>query len=136
MKKLTISLIILLSIVLISCDDKPTEIVNPIVGNWRWVQSCGGIAGACIYADSVDYTRTITFDYNSNFYELRNGSVTFTGKYRIVRKPVWGADTSDVIVITDYPFEMEIDYIRNDSLSLNDICYDCFGSIYVRLLPI
>ncbi|MEE8404336.1 MAG: hypothetical protein V3S17_02985 [candidate division Zixibacteria bacterium] len=136
MKSSIISLIFLLSILLMSCNDKPTEKVSPIRGNWRWVQSCGGFAGTCIYADSVNYSRRLSFDYNSNFTEYLNDSLMFAGKYRIVRKLVWGTDTSDVIVIDDYPFELIIDYIRNDSLSVSEICFDCFVSIYVKLGPI
>lgn len=136
MKSSIISLIFALCVLLMSCDGKPTETVNPIVGSWRWVQSCGGIAGTCIYSDSVDYSNFLSFENNGNFSEHSSDSLIFAGKYRIVRKEVLGADTSDVIVIDDYPFELEIIYIRNDSMSLNEICADCFVSIYVKLGPI
>ena len=136
MKSSIISLIFLLSILLSSCNDKPTEKISPIVGSWRWVQSCGGVAATCIYADSVDYSKFLSFEQNGDFREHSSDSLIFAGKYRIVRKEVLGADTSDVIVIDDYPFELEIVYIRNDSMSLNEICADCFVSIYVKLGPI
>lgn len=118
------------------CSESPFVPKNqgPLVGAWDWRQSCGGFAGQCFYADSVDYTRTISFTNDYDFIEMRNDSIVFSSTYEVVRKPFWGGiDTSDVLVIEGYWIEMKIEQLRNDSLLLVDRCFDCFGHLYTKL---
>lgn len=128
----------LMTVVAVQCTDAPFKPIpnpdRPLLGSWSWRLSCGGIGGWCIYADSVDYTRTISFTNDYDFIEMRNDSIVFSSTYEVVRKPFWGGtDTSDVLVIEGYWIEMKIEQLRNDSLSLVDRCDDCFGHLYTKL---
>ncbi|MEW5993144.1 MAG: hypothetical protein AB1744_01950 [Candidatus Zixiibacteriota bacterium] len=125
---------------LIGCSSYNPVDVQPnlkqqLVGTWQWVESCGGFAGWCIYADSVDYTRALSFFANDTYTEAYNEAIVRSGRYWVVKKevPMWGKDTADVLIRENAPMEMLIRTVRNDSLELDDICYDCFGHLYLRV---
>ncbi|UCD93371.1 MAG: hypothetical protein JSU69_06235 [Candidatus Zixiibacteriota bacterium] len=122
----------------IQCGDKGTEPKPPsgLVGTWQWVVSCGGFAYQCYYADSVDYTRLITFRADSTYIETIDNATVFSGRFSVVRKEIWGSDTANVLVIEGYNFELIIDSLTITTLVLTDHCYDCFVGTYYRLFPI
>jgi hypothetical protein len=122
----------------IQCGDKGIDPRPPsgLVGSWRWVVSCGGVAYQCYYPDSVDYERRISFRADSTYIETSYGGIGFSGRFSVVRKEISGGDTADVIIIEDYPFELIIDSLTSTTLILIDNCADCFVSTYKRLFPI
>lgn len=116
------------------CFESPFVPKNqgPLVGVWDWRQSCGGFAGQCYYADSVDYTKTLILESDYDFVMLRNDTVSFVGTYQVVRKPFWSdSDTADVLLIDGWP-EMKIEKLTSDTLALIDRCSDCFSHLYVK----
>lgn len=119
------------------CDKGPTEpdVTELLIGNWAWRYSYGGYAGQYIYADSVDYDKSVSFQVNSIYDEWINHSTVYHEHYDIVKKGVWQSDTAYVVIIENYPFELIVDRISMDSLVLSEHCYDCYTHTYVRLYP-
>ncbi|MDH3892214.1 MAG: hypothetical protein OEV49_14140 [candidate division Zixibacteria bacterium] len=104
------------------------------VGAWTWVMSHGGIAGITIYADSVDFTRQLVFDSDSNYVYTRDGEIESAGMY--IRSfetlpggtgPVWVVRYSDNMLPADV-----IGRLDADTLVLSQTAADGFTSTYAR----
>jgi hypothetical protein len=96
-------------LLLMGCEAENANLA--IVGNWKWVQSKGGIAGLTIKPSEAD---------QRELYELKNA------------KSITSMELLPMIV---FPNEdtMNMSYtIKNDSLFLIDEVYDGFGHTYFR----
>ncbi len=127
----------LLWLLLPVCGDGPLRVgpLGDLPGNWAWIHSYGGIAGQDIYADSVDYTKTVNIGINSNYTEFVDDSVYCHQSFQLIEKVVWDR-TALVMIIENYPFELVIERVDRDTLVLNQYCEDCFRHTYIRLHPI
>jgi len=113
---------------------EPQTITVGEVGTWIWVSSVGGIGGDTTYADSVDYTRQLTFDSEGNYSYLRNGFIESAGTYAVLSTALV-ADTmpSWVIGYSDdrLPWDV-IDDIGPDTIVLKQITADGYSQTYLR----
>ncbi|MEW6050104.1 MAG: hypothetical protein AB1644_03460 [Candidatus Zixiibacteriota bacterium] len=118
-----------------SCEDKGTQPKDhPIVGNWRWVSSCGGFAYNCTWADSTGKFRGVTFERNGRYSEWGDVVFPLASRYHIVRRPRWSpSDSADFVLIDNRSPDMYIEKLTKDTLVLSEYCLDCFGHTYVRL---
>ena len=118
-----------------ACDSPDGPQSHPIVGTWLWDQSCGGIAGWCYYADSVDYSQYLHFSERT-YTMYRDDSLLHSGAYRITREAIRPDDTVEVVTLQHNDIQMIISKLTEDSLHLSDLCYDCYFHVYHRLHPI
>jgi hypothetical protein len=109
-------------------DDDPVNATG-IEGDWRWLQSYGGIAGITIFADSVNYTRHLEID-SDTYREFQDDSLVFQAGYNIETRADSLFGTNKVIAFTT-GYELAIIQNGND-LKLIEICFDCFEHTYVR----
>lgn len=134
-----------------SCGDKAvtpnqlSETETQIVGNWFWLESCGGFAGKCISpsvigSDGVDFSKEGKIYYWCDvctFPKLLD--------YKIEQKTsgIYGPDTIvTVIVITgdeqvspgltvQLP-DLIIKHLDDSGLTVQEDCIDCYESVYSK----
>jgi hypothetical protein len=106
---------------------------HPVVGEWSWVESVGGIAGVRLTPQSEGYTKKQVFRRDTTFLEYRNDSLIFSAKYSISKKVVWNSDTAEVLEIEGFSIEQIIGFQGNDSLELTEHCIDCFEHLFIRI---
>ncbi|MCK4460693.1 MAG: hypothetical protein KAW46_02760 [candidate division Zixibacteria bacterium] len=109
------------------------------VGTWNWAMSIGGIAGDTVYADSVDYTRQLIFDADSNYVYLPDGMIQSDGRYLIVREPLpgtgemaWVIKYSDEQVPSQIVERLDADTLVLSPLTVVDAYTDYFARMIVR----
>ena len=84
--KALLSLMLMISI--ISCDKSEDAIelkLDDIQGTWRWLSTCGGFSGSCIYRSNSGY-HEITFDTLFKFKYSNSDTVNYFADYRIDKK--------------------------------------------------
>jgi hypothetical protein len=103
-----------------------------IVGNWKWVQSKGGIAGLTIKPSEADQ-REMIFDSKGNFSLIKSVKITISAPYELKNaKSITSTELVPMIVFPNGD-TMNMSYtIKNDSLFLFEEVYDGFGHTYVR----
>jgi hypothetical protein len=111
---------------------EPTSVYS-LYGKWNWLMSVGGIAGWTLTPPPIvraEYDRSGLFSYYSN--DTLIATTTF-----IVRRErtFMSLDSSDVIHYRDsLRFVPQAFQIDNDTLKLTDLCIDCYGHAYRRIL--
>lgn len=121
---------VLFCLLMMGCE---AENMNPaIVGNWKWVQSKGGIAGLTIQPSEANQ-REMIFDSKGNFSLIQSGKRTIFAPYELKNaKSITSMQLVPIIVFPNGD-AMNMSYtIKNDSLFLFDEVYDGFGHTYVR----
>ena len=98
-------------------------------GKWKWVRSEGGLAGLTLTPESEGYTKSIVIN-GTEYAEYRDDSLLFKIPYELQIK----TDTfRDFDTIMRFPSEMALGYMmKNDTLVLAEICFDCYVHFYVR----
>ena len=131
------SILLLTGISICGCQRNSTKlgVLDILEGNWAWVYSQGGYGGQYIYPDSVGYDKIINIGSNSIYIEIVDDSVSFRGRYEIVRQQISG-ELAYVMIIENYPKQLIIDRLDADTLVLGENCDDCFEHTYIRLYPI
>ena len=106
------------------------------IGTWTWVESTGGILGCTIYADSVDYTRGLIFDSDSNYVYTRDGQIESSGMYLKSfetppsgSSPVWVVKYTDALISSDVIVRVDA-----DTLILAQTVLDGYISTFARSL--
>ena len=143
----TMKKILLLNLLLIAWGCKPDELHHPIVGDWRWVSSIGGIATLILKPRNSD-EHILRFKADGVFEVYTNDVLFYSGKYRLsAAESIYDAEQKPSLVIDDfvrhkkdtvnfYPlFPMSRTIIRqfsNKQLELADNCNDCFSHSFVR----
>jgi hypothetical protein len=106
---------------------------DSIVGEWRWVKSVGGIAGATLTPKTVGYTQKWVFNADSTCKFYSKDTVALSGKFSVIRNYKTSAgETFDLINTGDQISNAFT--IRNDSLFFRSIFIsDGFDAAYVRI---
>jgi hypothetical protein len=134
----TYSYLIILSIVIVSCNDEPAgpDNRNALWGNWKWVQSDGGYAYHII-KPPAGVTEIHTYTPAGSFYISRNDTVEFATRYILEPADTNGPDRTRGAIVFENIWaiteRMTITYFSNDTLYLWDNCMDCFGHLFVRV---
>jgi hypothetical protein len=108
-----------------------------IYQKWDWVKSVGGIAYMTITPASAGYTEQRIYRNDGTMSVLRNGAPFLSTTYTITReKTSFSPNEEDVIHYDDPSIQPQIMRLEGDTLSLTDLCYDCFGHTYTRSVSI
>ena len=128
-----------------SCSNKALEPIQPpdyeaeIVGDWLWLESCGGIAGNCEY--STEFPQEgISFGENGSFFAWGTLIDPMDGiTYKIVQKISYsyGQDTIVTAIERRHETQTFVDLIimqldDNGLMFIRD-CGDCYMSTYFRI---
>ena len=94
------------------------------MGNWSWVESCGGIGGGCFTPATSHYTMKLTFTRDSIEYVYQNDTLITTNNFKILENIIdFGYNTFRLAYL-----------VRNDSLFIDQIdVYDGYQSTYKRI---
>jgi hypothetical protein len=127
----------------ISCslnDLNPPKLIRDLPGEWDWLISSGGIAGATYTPESVGYSEHIAFTSDSIFRMYRNDSLIMETRYHVIRSTsIYTADTVQLLVYDSLPIRQYFFFSNDDRfgltnvLNLADECDDCFLHEYVRI---
>ncbi len=124
MKYLTV-FIILAFLSLASCKKENAGLpTSSLIGNWSWIESCGGLHGGCITPVTSHYNMKLTFTQDSLEYVYQNDTLITTNNFKIFENIIdFGYNTFRLAYL-----------IRNDSLFLNTIdISDGYTSTYKRI---
>lgn len=116
-------------------DRTPDSVISSdLIGHWRLVVSCGGIAGDCIYADSAGENRIMVLSPSGDFYETVNDSVVVEGEFQIERRK-WriNDEVSECLSVDAASVNRCVIRVTEDSLILGDDFVDGFTYTYVAL---
>jgi hypothetical protein len=106
---------------------------NAIVGKWNWIKSCGGIAGRCNTPESTHSKIVIGFTKDSIFRKYENDKLLIETTFKITRgKSIFSQDSAQLIEKKDMLVE-SFSFATSDTLFLNEECFDCYKSKYVRI---
>lgn len=128
-------LVFFVLMILTSCssENPQSSAQKALEGRWNWVQSSGGFAGTTTTPESTNQVIYIEFS-GSTFKKYINGKLASDHTFEIkTDKSIFGGEkpmlvsTSQIKYFSPMSFE-----IKDDKLYLNEECYDCFGSVYVR----
>ena len=128
-----------------SCDDKgvtpyqPSETETQIIGNWLWLESCGGIDGNC--EDSSGFGDDgISFGKDGSFFAWGTLIDPMDGiEYNIEQKTsfIFGPDTIVTTIVFKHKNVTFVDWIikilDDNSLTVVRDCADCYESTYSRI---
>ena len=134
MKALICILIPILGLINYHCEkEKSKDSSADIFGKWIWIKSCGGFAGGCQTPKSTGRKIVIEFTKDSVYREYKNDTLlietTFTVKYG---KTIYSQNLAQLIERKNMMLE-SFSFVTGDTLTLNDECFDCYGSTYVRI---
>ena len=138
---------VFLLVMLLTWGCKQDELHHPIVGEWRWVSSTGGIAGWTLKPKNND-EHILHFTEDGIFDVYTNSVLFYSGSYRLTGTESIYSGSQELSLVIDrfvrhkkdtvnyYPyFPMNGTIIRkfsNKELELADNCYDCYGHSFLR----
>jgi hypothetical protein len=115
-----------------SCSTNSESIIKQksIIGKWVWIKSSGGISGETLTPSSTGKSIVIEIS-NLEVKILENGNVSSNNPYAIVTKEsVFGGQRQMIVYTLGKPSQSFS--VVGDKLFLNDECYDCYQSEYVK----
>ncbi len=137
----------LLALFLTNWGCQPTEPQHPIVGDWRWISSTGGIAGLHLKPKNGD-VHILRFTAAGVFEVYTNNSLFYSGNYRLTGAESIYSNSKEPSLVVDHFIRHKKDTINyyssflmngtiirrfsNKELELADNCNDCFGHSFLR----
>ncbi len=109
------------------------DCTTKIIGKWNWIKSCGGFAGGCNTPESTHSKIVIEFTKDSVFKKYKNDTLLIETTFKVTRgKTIYSQNSAQLIELKNLMSE-SFSFSTCDTLFLNDECYDCYGSTYVRI---
>lgn len=116
-----------------SCNKEKMPTSNSIVGEWRWVKSVGGFAGATLTPKTEGRSQKWVFNADSTCKFYSRDTIALSGKFSIKRNYKTSAGETLDLLRTGSWTESALT-IRNDTLFLREIFIsDGFNNTYVRI---
>ncbi len=101
-----------------------------LVGNWRWLQSTGGLDGHSETPATAGYEQRLQID-DTYIARYRNDSLLVRERYRLIKgQSIYSS--KEVLLLRYSDGRQQSFLLANDTLVLRDECYDCFVHVYVR----
>jgi hypothetical protein len=116
----------------LSCSNNSESIINQksIIGKWVWTKSSGGISGGTLTPSSTGKSIVIEIS-NLEVKILENGNVSSNNPYVIeTKESIFGGQRQMMVYALGKPSQSFS--VVGDKLFLNDECYDCYQSEYVK----
>ena len=115
--------------------------MKKLYGTWEWVQSSGGFGGGGSTPSSVGYTQTLEFNKNGTMKRFKNELEESQLFFSITKgSTIYSSGNATLINYTsnalshshDQLTTQSVSFGGQDTLFLNDECYDCYGYVYIR----
>ncbi|HLG35787.1 MAG TPA: hypothetical protein VI757_12970 [Bacteroidia bacterium] len=118
----------------------PDSELKKIFGKWEWIETSGGFAGKIMTPAKTGTTDEIEFSTQGIFQEFKNGKLQDKKRFSITKdKSILKGDSAYIISFSsiDSSFrraiqKQSVSFTGSDTLLLNEECFDCFSSIWVR----
>ena len=135
MNKLFISACLILSLCGCKKSQSGSGDARKLIGKWKWVSSCGGIAGICYYAkDTPDsLIQTIEFTKDNQYLVYLNNRLTEKYSYESFPSESPYNHFPQYIVISNLQQEIGFRFADKNTLELLGGCCDMFDSEYKRV---
>lgn len=126
-----------------SCSDKavtpyqPPETETQLIGNWFWLESCGGIGGICIGPSRIG-SEGISFTKDGIFYRWCDVCYPLPIDYKIVQKTsyFYGPDTIVTAIVFIHEdvtiVDLIIKQLDDNGLTVIEDCGDCYEIVYSK----
>ncbi|KIA86851.1 hypothetical protein [Flavobacterium sp. AED] len=115
-----------------SCSNNSESIIKQksIIGKWEWTKSSGGISGETLTPSSTGKSIVIEIS-NLEVKILENGNLSSNNPYAIeTKESIFGGQRQMMVYALGKPSQSFS--VVGDKLFLNDECYDCYQSEYVK----
>lgn len=113
----------------LSCSNEEEEFLKKIQGSWVWVESAGGLSGGVLTPANTG--NKIKLEINSKAYsEFVNNKLLYTREYTIRESLSISGERLNMMFFSNGD-RKAIDFY-SDTLVLNDECYDCYKSKYIK----
>ena len=124
---------ILISIFFFSaCEESNSQADYSLVGNWKWIETSGGIAGIKITPSSSKTERLTFSDSTISIYQ--NDSLAGVFKYSIeIEQTIFSEEPISVLKIPSFSSPSKVIFLTEDTLRLSDNFVDGMTQTYVRL---
>jgi hypothetical protein len=145
MKKIGFLVLMLIGILISSCNKDDSVVSNSIVGEWLWTKSYGGFSGADLQTpESSGVNKKMIFLVDGSFYMVENSDTVFQTNYFTSReKSILFHDTFNFVTVnynyripgSDSVLISPMRYIiqtLNDTLEVTEDVFDGYGHQYVR----
>jgi hypothetical protein len=119
----------------------PDESLSKLFGSWEWVETSGGLAGQVVTPASTGYTQSVEFSSKGIYKIYRNGTLQDKLKFNLSQgNSIFHSGTANFISYENPGLgNTDEDYIKEsirfggeDTLFLNEECWDCYSYVYVR----
>jgi hypothetical protein len=119
----------------------PSTDLDKLFGTWNWIQSSGGFAGQINSPATSGYSQTIEFNKNGIYKIYKDGKQKDKMKFTLTNgTSIYNTGTAYLIKYkdiglfdkNDHSVTQSVKFGGQDTLFLNDECYDCYGHIYIR----
>jgi hypothetical protein len=112
--------------ILVMACCKPESNNPSLVGTWDWIASSGGIAGGTQTPTTLGYRQHYVFS-ESRFQFYQGSERLQQGSYD------QNCAANNTCELSLENSDVELSYrIVNDSLFIDELCYDCFSNVYLR----
>lgn len=124
-------LILLLASFTINCsNDDEININQKLIGEWKWIESSGGIQGETINPQTTGENRNIEITSDKIKY-FTNGVLISEFDYYLIKGE--SIRTNEKIDLMVYENDRKQSIVLNENkLILYDECYDCYQNEYIK----
>jgi len=126
-----LQIIILSGIILAGCtkDNSLSPGNINLSGNWKWIESSGGIDGRIDNPTTSGDSIVLQFS-NDSVVKFVNDSLYFSMTYFIeIDESIYGGEKNIIVYENGFSQSIELD---NKQLILSDECIDCFINKYIK----
>lgn len=124
-------LILLLASISINCsNDDEDNLMEQLIGKWKWVESSGGIQGEILNPPTTGENRHIVITSDKIKY-YTNGTLTSEFGYYLQKgASIW---TTEEAILMIYENDRTQSIVLNENkLILYDECNDCYQNEYIK----
>lgn len=136
------ALLLLLSLMIFSSCRKeiivPEDSFRDLFGEWRWIESSGGLGGGGMTPASAGYNLTLEYTDDGVFRLFKDGKKELQFFYKFVEgDPIRSSGADWMIQYKESRKGKSIGIhqsftISGNELTLYDECFDCYVSRYIR----
>ncbi|OGS71082.1 MAG: hypothetical protein A3F91_10230 [Flavobacteria bacterium RIFCSPLOWO2_12_FULL_35_11] len=124
-------LILLLASLTINCSyDDEVNINQQLIGEWKWIESSGGIQGEILNPQTTGENRNIEITSDKIKY-YTNGILTSEFDYYLQKGESIRTNEKTDLMIYENDRKQSI-VLNGNKLILYDECYDCYQNEYIK----
>ena len=114
----------------VSCTSSEKVTQQKLIGTWNWIGSSGGIDGRTETPESTGKSKRLEISSNT-IKRYQNGDLVVTNTYTIqTRESIIFGEPREMLVYTEN--FSQVFELKQNELTLFDMCNDCFVSAYIR----